>query len=214
MSESKKACGGGLNSIWRFASRQGVPACVTRDGVITHSNSAFEELAGHGSGRLCNERDFAAGLTEFFIEHDKLIPSCGTAVRLLDVRGWPIGVRVMIVSRSKVGRCVLTQFIDFTQISQAIQRAIVKRRTLPDQLDSLTDSELTVLFFALRGYSAKRTAQRVNRSRRTVEHTIERIKRKLGAVNRSDLFEIAVARGYYALIPSHVFDEPTTIRLR
>jgi len=87
-------------------------------------------------------------------------------VRLLDVRGWPIGVRVMIVSRSKVGRCVLTQFIDFTQISQAIQRAI------------------------------------------------ERIKRKLGAVNRSDLFEIAVARGYYALIPSHVFDEPTTIRLR
>lgn len=214
MSESKKACGGGLESIWRFASRQGVPAVVTRDGVITRSNSAFDELAGHGRARLCDERDFAAELTKFFNEYDKVVPLCGTAVRLLDVRGWPIGVRVMVVSRSKVGRCVLTQFIDFTQISQAIQRAIIQHRSIPDQLDSLTDSELSVLFFALRGYSAKMTAQRIFRSRRTVEHTIERIRRKLGASNKNDLFEIAVTRGYYALIPSHVFGEPTTIRLR
>lgn len=214
MSQSNKACGGELESIWLFASRQGVPAVVTKDGLITRSNHCFDELAGYGRERLCDERDFNSELTKFFKEYDKFVPKCGSAVRLLDVRGWPVGVRVMIVSRSKIGRCILSQFIDFTQISQAIQRAIVRRRSLPDRLEFLSDYELTVLFFTLRGFTAKRTAQRVYRSRRTVEHTIERIRRKLGAVNRADLYEIAVAHGYYALIPHHVFDEPTTIHLR
>lgn len=214
MSESKRACDNGLEFVWRFASRQGVPAIVTMDGSITRSNSAFDELAGIGRVRLCDEMDFAAELAEFFKEFDKLVPICGTAVRLLDVRGWPVGVRIMVVSRSKVGRCILTQFVDFTQISQAIQRAIVERRSLPDKLEYLSDYELTVLFFTLRGFSAKRTAQRVFRSRRTVEHTIERIRRKLGAVSRAELYEIAIAHGYYAFIPRHVFNEPTTIHLR
>jgi len=78
---------------------------------------------------------------------------------------------------------------------------------------SLTRREAEVLFFLLRGKSAKETAVILSMSRRTVEQHIEKMKGKLGARSKFELIEVAIEAGYMHRIPESLFSKQLSISL-
>jgi DNA-binding CsgD family transcriptional regulator len=61
--------------------------------------------------------------------------------------------------------------------------------------------ELEVLFFLLRGKTAKEIAEIIGLSKRTIESYIEQIKSKFGCNTKTDLLLLAVVNGYMNIIP-------------
>ena len=66
----------------------------------------------------------------------------------------------------------------------------------------LTNRESEVLFFLIRGKTAKEIARIIGLSNRTVEKHLDRIKNKLDCANRSELIEKAIVSGIGAFIPA------------
>ncbi|WP_394835604.1 helix-turn-helix transcriptional regulator [Pendulispora rubella] len=78
---------------------------------------------------------------------------------------------------------------------------------------ALTRREAEILFFLLRGKSAKETAVILAMSRRTVEQHIDKMKRKLGARSKFELIEVAIEAGYMHRIPDSLFSRQLSISL-
>lgn len=75
----------------------------------------------------------------------------------------------------------------------------------PDLPHKLSSRELEVLFYTLRGKSAKNIAQCLNISPRTVETHIIKIKEKFSCTTKQQLIDAAIAKGYMTLIPNTLF---------
>jgi DNA-binding CsgD family transcriptional regulator len=69
-----------------------------------------------------------------------------------------------------------------------------------------TKREIDVLFYLIRGYSAKETGKKLSRSNRTIESHIENMKHKYGVNNRQQLIEKALINGYLSIMPSHLIN--------
>ncbi len=67
--------------------------------------------------------------------------------------------------------------------------------------ESLTENEQLLLFLLLRGKTAKEVAIFLNRSHRTIEDRIFKLKQKLNCRNRSQLIEYAFNQGYAEVLP-------------
>ncbi|WP_394846141.1 helix-turn-helix transcriptional regulator [Pendulispora brunnea] len=78
---------------------------------------------------------------------------------------------------------------------------------------TLTRREAEILFFLLRGKSAKETAVILSMSRRTVEQHIDKMKQKLGARSKFELIEVAIEAGYMHRIPDSLFSRQLSITL-
>lgn len=63
----------------------------------------------------------------------------------------------------------------------------------------LTVAERRVLFYLLRGCSARETAERIGRSKRTIEFQTDSLKRKFAVERKSELMRKAVAAGWAEL---------------
>lgn len=216
MSQHKRA-DDGIDVIWRFVSAQGIACCITRADVFTHTNAAFELLASiNRADGLTEETEFNHGeWLAAFKWQDQQVYTIQKSVRFLDIRQWANGWHIFLVNKGAINGSdsILTQYTDVTDISSAIQMAVASHRKLMPLTEVLTRKELTVLYFLLRGRTAKSIAKILNRSPRTIEHSIERIKGKLGADSRTDLIELAINHGYYSVLPAEVFCKPMTIAL-
>lgn len=75
-----------------------------------------------------------------------------------------------------------------------------------DKFDDLglSHRESEVLFFLIRGKTAKEIARVVGLSNRTVEKHLDRIKNKLNCCSRSELIEKALASGIGAYVPTAI----------
>ncbi|WP_394833084.1 helix-turn-helix transcriptional regulator [Pendulispora rubella] len=82
------------------------------------------------------------------------------------------------------------------------------------EVDSLTKRESEVLFFLIRGKSAKEIANLLSLSYRTVEQYVDAIKSKFDAHSKSDLIEAAISRGYMHRIPHSLFSRQLSVALR
>ncbi|WP_353190086.1 helix-turn-helix transcriptional regulator [Pandoraea pnomenusa] len=70
-----------------------------------------------------------------------------------------------------------------------------------------------VLFFTVRGWSAKRIAKVLSLSPRTVEAHIDTLRHRFQACNRAQLIEAAMAAGYFTRIPETLFNRQLSIML-
>lgn len=69
---------------------------------------------------------------------------------------------------------------------------------------NLSERQMQCLYYLLRGKSASATAAILNLSKRTIETYIEEIKNKLGCINKSEIIELAITRGYIDIIPKSI----------
>lgn len=67
---------------------------------------------------------------------------------------------------------------------------------------NLTRRESEVLYYLIRGYSARETAERLDVKKRTVIGYIDNIKNRWGVTSRGKLIEKAINMGYAHVIPS------------
>jgi DNA-binding CsgD family transcriptional regulator len=65
----------------------------------------------------------------------------------------------------------------------------------------LSRREAQCLFYLIRGKTTKGIANKLNLSRRTVEHYIEAIKNKFNCCNKSDLIEKSIEIGFVSFLP-------------
>lgn len=72
----------------------------------------------------------------------------------------------------------------------------------PAQRRALSAREEECLFFLLRGHTARRIAQKLFLSTRTVEGYIEQLKNAFGAASKTALVEQALAEGYGHFLPA------------
>lgn len=68
--------------------------------------------------------------------------------------------------------------------------------------ENLTPKELKVLFFLLRGSTAKEIAKKMKLSNRTIEQYIDSIKNKFKCSTKSQIIDYAVSKGYAHIIPT------------
>jgi len=71
----------------------------------------------------------------------------------------------------------------------------------------LSTRELECLFCILRGMTAKQIGERIQLSKRTIESYIENIKNKLGCHTKSELFDLAINKGYMNVIPTRFLQD-------
>lgn len=69
---------------------------------------------------------------------------------------------------------------------------------------SLTKRETMILYYFLKGNTAKQTAQILNISHRTVEQHMDRIKGKMHCANKSQIFEQAYINGFKSILPINI----------
>ncbi|QBC31598.1 PAS domain-containing protein [Pandoraea sp. XY-2] len=77
----------------------------------------------------------------------------------------------------------------------------------------LTPRMREVLFFILRGWSAKMIAQVLSVSHRTIEMHVDVLRSKFGAHNRSELTDSGIALGYFNRIPESLFNQQLSVVL-
>jgi DNA-binding CsgD family transcriptional regulator len=75
-----------------------------------------------------------------------------------------------------------------------------------DPMGKLSIRELEILFFTLRGKSAKAIAQNLYLSTRTIESHLYNIKNKFSSHSKQQLIECATHKGYMNLIPKTFVD--------
>lgn len=82
--------------------------------------------------------------------------------------------------------------------------SIAKEYECPYQL---SQRQQECLFYLLKGNSAKQIGKLLNISNRTVEGYIDHLKVKFGCLTRQQLFEKAIAQGYYYKIPESLLQQ-------
>ena len=78
----------------------------------------------------------------------------------------------------------------------------------------LTPRESEVIFFIIRGKSAKQIAKIFGISHRTVEEQCEHLKKKFNASNKFELIDNAISLGYLNYIPDSLFHNQLSLILR
>ena len=78
----------------------------------------------------------------------------------------------------------------------------------------LTSRQTEVLFYLLRGKTAKKIALLLNISYRTVEEYLEQLRLKFNASNKNELIEKAMCAGFLNIIPESLFHSQLSIELK
>ena len=76
-------------------------------------------------------------------------------------------------------------------------------------LQTVSEREAQVLFYLVRGYSAKMIAATLNLSPRTVEGHCTNLKDKFNATSKPDLINKAFELGYHLILPIGFLDQNT-----
>jgi len=76
--------------------------------------------------------------------------------------------------------------------------SIVHEQEIPslNALENFTKVEKSILYWLVRGKTAKAIANILSRSPRTIEHHIENVKNKTGSISKSELIEKLIECGY------------------
>lgn len=133
----------------------------------------------------------------------------GRKSRLLGDDGHPRGVfaRFLDVTDCPLMRMVYGLFHTDVATFRGKQNKVKQvSYIVKDRFDDfgLSHRESEVLFFLIRGKTAKEIARLIDLSNRTVEKHLDRIKNKLDCASRSELIEKAIVSGIGAIIPASI----------
>lgn len=225
-----------IHSLIHFFSNQPDPWGIKdTESVFIYANQPFRKLVGmtNRSVEGLTDADMdcdTAAFADAFQAQDRLVEKGRDKKIILDVHPYASGWHAFTFTKTPLimpsGRVAGTIFHgqDLTSAAGRVERAFVDL-LLPGGMQAgsfetnviglnLTEREELVLFFLLRGRTAKDIALILARSPRTIEHALERIRSKFGAGNKSELIEMAVAKGYYTMVPKALFKTQVSMLLK
>lgn len=203
--------------------------------VFIYANQPFRELVGMKNRNVEGLTDAdmdceTAAFADSFQAQDRLVEQGREKKIVLDVHPYANGWRVFTFTKTPLimpsGRVAGTIFHgqDLTDTAGRIECAVVDL-LLPSSGQAgsfetnvvglnLTEREELVLFFLLRGRTAKDIAGMLGRSPRTIEHAIECIRNKFGAGNKRELIDMSMSKGYYTMVPKVLFHTQVSMLLK
>lgn len=78
----------------------------------------------------------------------------------------------------------------------------------------LTDRQSEVLFYLLRGKTAKQVGQYLNISARTVHEYMEQLRYKFNVQNKHELIDVAISYGFLNTVPESIFRTQLSVELK
>jgi len=221
---------GYIHALTNFFKYQPDPCGIKNtQSVFIYANDPFCNLVGMRKIEGLQDSDMECGASNFakhFQEQDRLVECSRDKHVILDVHPYAKGWQAYITTKTPLilpsGKIAGTIFQQQNLENRAgrVDQALVNLLTPTKNLDfddymnvQLTEREELILFFLLRGRTAKNIAVTLNRSYRTIEHTLDRIRNKFDAISKSDLISLAVSKGYYKMIPQALFHTQASILL-
>ncbi|WP_175772557.1 PAS and helix-turn-helix domain-containing protein [Paraburkholderia phenazinium] len=213
----------------------GVCACKDAGSIFLYGNSEFKKSMGLDedvSLRGLRHLDLPAGFGSYddsYVEQDKFVIETGGTIRSINVyHAADQQVKAYLVVKKPFfdvethARGVLMHGTDITHINGDILRLRADEgeqrqrlsRSMPrgtfvikgsEKALDLTRRETEVLFYLLRGGVARRIANLLSISVRTVEHHIDALKDKFMVASKPELIEKAIQMGYFYITPATLF---------
>lgn len=227
-----------------FDHQPGLWGCKDENSVFMYANARYGEAVGVAHHLdIIGRTDFdmpcdTVACAPLFRAQDKEVMDSGKPLRVLDIHPFAGGEwRAYLFTKTPMmspdGRVIGTIFHgeDITstntiELGSLLGRvcADVAQGDLVDQGSYLIDSsrgaisltarEAEVLFFLIRGKSAKSIAGILGISCRTVEHHIAALKGRFYETSRNGLVERAISLGYLSHIPESLFKQQLSLVLR
>ncbi|MDF1760813.1 MAG: LuxR C-terminal-related transcriptional regulator [Coxiellaceae bacterium] len=189
--------------------------CCSLIGAKMIGAKDLDEISGMSDYTLPNG---PTQLADTFVNQDKEIIATQQCTHYLDIHSsYDNEIPVYLSTKNPVfdesGKCIATcttlEKLNSSPLPILANELLNRSNKSQDSLkvyNSITQSifttrELDCIFFLIRGYSSKETAERLNLSYRTVEFYTQNIKNKLALNTKKQLIEYAIANGYMAYIP-------------
>lgn len=227
-----------------FGHSRGYWGCKNVDSVFLYANEEYGKIIGVKHHQdVVGRTDFdmpcdTVACASAFREQDKEVMLTQSVVRILDIHPFANGWSAYLTTKRPLydhqGRVMGTIFhgeditsprmielgtllgrvhtgdVQVGSLSQGSYRV----GELGDRHIRLTARESEVLFFLIRGQSAKKVAEILNMSMRTVEDHIGTLRRKFCATSKSSLIEGAIYLGYLRYIPKALLSRQLSVMLR
>lgn len=214
----------------------GICACKDESSTFLYANHAFKQLYGldpEQDVRGLTDYDLpheAASNADAFRQQDKHVIKRQISITTLNVHRFQGESRAFLVckkpfadSESKI-RGVWFQGIEITMANAgamaSAQGGLLHKHVAISGLSQgsfviadsdsnldMTTRESEVLYFLLRGGTAKRIANALSISTRTAEQYIDALKNKFGVRTKSDLIERAISMGYWYFAPNSLYSK-------
>ncbi|MBA4696554.1 MAG: helix-turn-helix transcriptional regulator [Legionella sp.] len=226
-----------------FDQMPGACGCKDLDSVFMHANQDYVNIIGLGHKEdIVGRTDFdmpcdTINAATMFREQDARVMQSLHKMRILDIH--PFAGRVWkayIFTKTPLmngDECVGTIFHG-TDITNAASLEIgsLLARTKIEGIENnlvgqhsymlshhfndikLTDRQAEVLFYLLRGKTAKQIGQYLNVSSRTIHEHMDQLKFKLNAQNKHELIDMAIAYGFLNIVPDSIFRTQLSIELK
>ncbi len=223
-----------------FGHLPGLWGCKDPNSVFTHLNDDFAAVLGlsspeEGIGKTDFDMPCQTNRCAMqFKQQDQWVMSTAQPLKILDVHPFAGGqwrayifTKLPLKNKHKKTVGVLLhgeELASFSTIKKlSLLSYLITQRTQQHLNDmvallfshqkSLTHRQTQVLFYLLRGKTAKMIAKILNISHRTVDEYLQQLKCKFDAVDRIDLIEKATSAGYWNLIPSCLFSTQLSLTL-
>lgn len=212
----------------------GVCACKDAGSMFLYGNTAFKKSMGLDEdvpmlGLRHHDLPTAFGsYHDSYLAQDRVVTERGATVRSINI--YPAaetGVKAYLVVKKPFVDCltnvrgVLVHGTDISDIGSNMLKLVRDKRSPMTGWPSLpqgsfviagqkpnielTAREAEVLFFLLRGGVARRIADLLSISVRTVEHHIDALKDKFMVASKPELIERAIEQGYFYITPATLF---------
>ncbi|RKP47521.1 helix-turn-helix transcriptional regulator [Trinickia fusca] len=209
----------------------GACACKAVGSTFLYGNAEFKRSMGLGEELSLlglRHSDLPAAFGSFddsYVAQDRFVMEQGSTVRSINVyHASETGVKAYLVVKKPFVDCetnargVLIHGTDITNINSSMLQLARLEPRLPKSLPrgsfvirgetqgvDLTPRETEILFFLLRGGVARRIADLLSISVRTVEHHIDALKDKFAVSSKPELIEKAIEMGYFYITPATLF---------
>lgn len=168
-------------------------------------------------------------IAEHFITEDKLVLKRNEPLRYLSYQQYSDGKWHLLLGDKN---CMLDNFgqitgifsqakdmtesglIDFSRFMFTANEKYTKKNTKTgfdciirreENINGLSKKEMVVLFYFLRGKTAREISAIIYRSEKTINFHLESIKSKFNVMTKADLIEKAIYDGFMNIIPDEIF---------
>lgn len=217
-----------LNSINDYVS------VLDKDSNFIHVNHKQMNIMGHCSnieilGKSYHQfKGISTSVAEIFIEEDQLLLKRNQPLRYLSYREYSdgkwhllLGDKNCITNNENQVVGIFSQakditndnLIDFSRFmfdkhkkyeSKSNQSGFDYIISQKNEIDGLSRKEMVVLFYFLRGKSAREIANIIYRSEKTINFHLDAIKSKFNVTSKSALIEKAIYQGFMNILPKEL----------
>lgn len=221
----------------------GASGCKDLNSVFMYANQDYTNIVGLNHGQdIIGRTDFdmpcdTVNAASMFREQDKRVIHSLQKMRILDIHPFAGGIwRAYIFTKTPLmdgNQCIGTIFhgADITnattlEIGSLLARTKIEKvhndligqdsYMLSQSFNNikLTERQSEVLFYLLRGKTAKQIGRYLSLSDRTIHEHMDYLRCKFNAQNKHELIDLAISYGFLNMVPESLFRTQLSIELK